>query len=159
LTIREATVADAPRGAELSGVLGYPVEPAVIGQRLVRLLDRREEVVLIAEIPSGEIVGWVHGAEQELLETGRRCEIQGLVVAAEHRGRGVGRRLVSDLEAWAQGRGLTRMTVRSNAAREESHPFYERLGYALVKTQHVYRRQLGDAGSLGSGGGADGDDR
>jgi hypothetical protein len=27
--------------------------------------------------------------------------------------------------------------------REESHPFYERLGYTRVKTQHAYRKRLG----------------
>ncbi len=34
------------------------------------------------------------------------------------------------------------MTVRSNAARELSHPFYEALGYARAKTQHVYVKSL-----------------
>jgi hypothetical protein len=27
-------------------------------------------------------------------------------------------------------------------ARTESHPFYERLGYARAKTQHAYRKRL-----------------
>lgn len=142
LIIREATVGDARRVAELSGVLGYPVEPDVLAQRLARLLGRREDVVLVAETSFGEIVGWLHGADQELLECGRRCEILGLVVVAEYRGRGVGRRLLGDLEAWAQRRGLPEIAVRSNVAREESHPFYERLGYVRVKTQHAYRKQL-----------------
>jgi hypothetical protein len=35
------------------------------------------------------------------------------------------------------------MAVRSNVTRTESHPFYERLGYARVKTQHAYRKRLG----------------
>jgi hypothetical protein len=32
--------------------------------------------------------------------------------------------------------------VRSNVARELSHPFYESLGYERAKTQHVYRKTL-----------------
>jgi len=35
-----------------------------------------------------------------------------------------------------------RLTVRSNAARELSHPFYEALGYSRDKTQHVYRKTI-----------------
>jgi GNAT superfamily N-acetyltransferase len=84
----------------------------------------------------------VHGSEQLLLESGRRCELLGLVVDARHRGRGVGRRLVAAVEDWAAERGLDQMAVRSNVARTESHPFYERLGYARVKTQHSYRKSL-----------------
>jgi len=66
----------------------------------------------------------------------------GLVVDARQRRQGVGRRLVAAVEAWAARRGLELVSVRSNVARAESHPFYERLGYARVKTQHAYRKRL-----------------
>jgi GNAT superfamily N-acetyltransferase len=146
VSIRRATLRDAPRLAALSEVLGYPVAGETIAQRLRRLLQRAEEVVLVAELAPGEIVGWLHGAEQELLESGRRCEILGLVVDGEHRGQGVGRRLVDSVEAWASARGLEQVAVRSNVVRAESHPFYERLGYVRAKTQHAYRKRL-SAGS------------
>ena len=42
----------------------------------------------------------------------------------------------------ADARGLPEVSVRSNVVREESHPFYERLGYTRAKTQHVYRKAL-----------------
>jgi len=141
-SIREATRADAARLATLSEVLGYPVTADALAERLGRLLGRDDELVLVAEVGSGHVVGWLHGAERELLESGRRCEILGLVVDGAHRGRGVGRRLVQAAEAWASGRGLDQMTVRSNVARAESHPFYERLGYVRAKTQHAYRKRL-----------------
>jgi GNAT superfamily N-acetyltransferase len=54
----------------------------------------------------------------------------------------VGRVLVAAAEAWAASRGLALMTVRSNVTRSESHPFYERLGYLKIKTQHAYRKRL-----------------
>ena len=84
----------------------------------------------------------MHAAEQELLEAERRCEILGLVVDAAHRGRGAGSRLVHAVEQWAASRGLELVAVRSNVSRLESHPFYERLGYVRVKTQHAYRKRL-----------------
>jgi len=143
LSIRRADPRDAAGIAPLSGVLGYPVEAATIAQRLRRLLLRPEDVVLVAEDERGHIVGWLHGAEQELLECGRRCEILGLVVAAGYRGRGAGRRLAEAAERWAAERGLEEMSVRSNVVRPDAHPFYERLGYARTKTQHAYRKPVG----------------
>jgi GNAT superfamily N-acetyltransferase len=80
--------------------------------------------------------------QQDILESGRCGEIAGLVVAADQRGHGIGRRLVEWVEHWTRERGLKQVSVRSNAARTESHPFYERLGFARVKTQHAYRKRI-----------------
>jgi GNAT superfamily N-acetyltransferase len=142
VSIRPATLADAARLAALTEVLGYPATPDALAERLDRLLTRRDELVLVAEVSPGHIVGWLHGGERELLESGRRCEILGLVVETTFRGRGVGRRLVHKAEAWASTRGLDQMAVRSNVGRAESHPFYERLGYVRAKTQHAYGKRL-----------------
>lgn len=146
VSIRGATLADAARLAELSEVLGYPTTVDGLAERLGRLLGRDEELVLVAEVRPGLVVGWLHGGERELLESGRRCEILGLVVDGTHRGRGVGRRLVHAAEAWAARRGLDQIAVRSNVGRAESHPFYERLGYVRAKTQHAYRKRLSAPG-------------
>ncbi|HEX2249961.1 MAG TPA: hypothetical protein VHH32_06400, partial [Gemmatimonadales bacterium] len=67
LTIRNAIPADAHSLAELSRVLGYPSSTAALAQRLEHLLGCAEEAVFVAELPSGRVVGWVHGSEQELL--------------------------------------------------------------------------------------------
>lgn len=145
VVIRPATAADAGQLAALSRELGYPVTMDEMGDRLADLLARDGDIVLVAELEPGRVVGWVHGSEQRLLESARRCELLGLVVDAGVRGRGVGRRLVTAVEDWARARGLEQMAVRSNVTRTESHPFYEHLGYARVKTQHAYRKRLGPA--------------
>ncbi len=142
MIVRRATVADASRIAELSGVLGYPADAESIGARLARLLGRDEQLVLVAAADGGAAAAWVHAAEQELIESGRRCEIVGLIVDPEHRGQGLGRGLVAAVETWARQRGLRLIAVRSNITRTESHPFYERLGYVRTKTQHAYRKHL-----------------
>jgi GNAT superfamily N-acetyltransferase len=139
--VRKARTTDAAGVAELSGVLGYPVDRDAMQRRLERLGGCEEHVVFVAEI-SGEVVGWVHGVEHEFLVAGRVGEICGLVVAEGRRTSGVGRRLVDAIEQWARGRGLEQVSVRSNVARIESHPFYEKVGYARLKTQHVYRKRL-----------------
>lgn len=143
LMVRKAKITDAPRVAELSAVLGYPVAREIMEQRLARVLGLETHTVFVAETPSNDVVGWTHAAEQEILEAGCLCEIRGLVVAEAQRGRGVGRHLIEAVERWAVARELDEVLVRSNVVRVESHPFYERMGYARFKTQHAYRKHLG----------------
>jgi len=140
LKIRKASAGDAPAIAQLSGQLGYPVEADVMRERLERFVQLEEQVVFVAE--TTEVVGWIHGAENELLEVGRHAEIWGLVVADGQRGKGVGRQLIDAVEQWTRSRGLDEISVKSNVIRPESHPFYERLGFTRYKTQHAYRKRL-----------------
>jgi hypothetical protein len=81
VTIRKAHATDAARLAELSEALGYPIEPEGLRRRLERLLPRPEHLVLVAESAQNGVVGWIHAAEQDILEVGRFFEIVGLVVA------------------------------------------------------------------------------
>ncbi len=141
LIIRKANVSDSPLVAELSGTLGYPATAEVMHERLACVLKLATHVVFVADA-NGEIVGWTHGAEQEILETGCVCEIWGLVVDENYRGRGVGHLLIQAIEQWALARGLNEISVRSNVVRPESHHFYERIGYERFKTQHAYRKKL-----------------
>jgi GNAT superfamily N-acetyltransferase len=55
----------------------------------------------------------------------------------------VGRRLVERGEAWAREKGLNTIGVHSNVVRERAHSFYLRLGYAVTKSQKVFRKSLG----------------
>jgi len=46
------------------------------------------------------------------------------------------------LERWALEKQICDLFLRSNVARPEAHPFYERLGYERTKTQHAYKKVL-----------------
>jgi GNAT superfamily N-acetyltransferase len=143
-SVRRATVADAAAIASLSAELGYPVELGDIQKRLRALLEATDQLVLVATAADHAVVGWIHGAEHLLLEVGSRCEILGLVVSSGHRRGGIGHRLLAAVEAWALSRRLPEVSVRSNVLRESSHPFYEKHGYRRVKTQHAYRKAVGE---------------
>jgi ribosomal protein S18 acetylase RimI-like enzyme len=132
--------------ALLSAELGYPVDPPDIQKRLRLLTSAPDQIVLVATGPDGSVLGWIHGAEQLLLEAGSRCEILGLVVSSGHRRSGIGQRLLTAVEIWAADRGLLEVSVRSNVLRKSSHPFYEKHGYRRVKTQHAYRKAVGAHG-------------
>lgn len=142
VTIRAAEAADAMSIAELSDALGYPISTEAARARLEGLLARPDQMVLVAELSSSGVIGWIHAAEQELIESGLHCEILGLIIGAGQRGQGIGRELVARVEEWARRRGLRQISVRSNIMRAESHPFYLRLGFGRVKTQHAYRKEI-----------------
>jgi GNAT superfamily N-acetyltransferase len=139
--IRQASILDAAEIARLSGQLGYPASEADVHSRLSRLLAAPTNVVLVADTGAG-LVGWGSAELRVSLETGARVEITGLVVDTASRRLGVGRLLVKHLESWAVDQDCPVLLVRSNVTRQESHPFYEGLGYERTKTQHSYRRVL-----------------
>ena len=145
MTIREATLSDSPEIARLTAQLGYLADADVICGRLARIAGQRDQLVLVA-ILEERIVGWLQAHASDVLESGWRAEIVGLIVCESCRRRGVGRRLVQRAEQWAREIGAETVVVRSNTKRVESHNFYPALGYAASKTQAVYRKLLKMAG-------------
>lgn len=142
MRIRSAELRDAPEIARLSGELGYSAGPKVIAQRLEMLLRNTSDKVLVVESSDGTVLGWVHGYLSQLIESNYRVEIGGLVVTANARREGIGRRLITEIETWAKERGAMELSVRCRADREEAHRFYEQLGFACLKTQKVFRKQV-----------------
>jgi GNAT superfamily N-acetyltransferase/CYTH domain-containing protein len=139
--IRRARLDDAPEIARLSGELGYPMSVDEMAQRLEVLL--RDERHHVAVVGAGErLFAWMHVEQRASLERGERAELMGLIVDTSARRHGWGRKLADGAEGWARERGLGSITVRSNVARDLSHPFYESLGYERSKTQHVYTKAV-----------------
>jgi GNAT superfamily N-acetyltransferase len=144
IRLRAARLDDAAEIARLAGELGYPAPVTDIHARLLRMLPLPQHRLRVAE-QGAALLGWIAIEQRMTLESGERIEIVGLVVDAHARRSGVGRMLVADAERWAHALGAGAINVRSNVAREGSHPFYERLGYVRRKTQHAYTRVLDPA--------------
>lgn len=140
--IRRAEIADAPEMVRLAGELGYPMPLSEMTRRLAVLLPNERHYVAVAASGDG-LLGWMHVEHRSSLEGGDRAELMGLVVDSTARRQGLGRALLHVAENWTLAQGMSSLTVRSNAARESSHPFYESLGYSRSKTQHVYKKIVG----------------
>jgi GNAT superfamily N-acetyltransferase len=146
--IRVARPPDSAEVARLSCELGYPASAEEMAPRLDRLLALGDDhCVIVAAADSTRLLGWIHVGRRDLLEVEPRAEILGLVVDATARTRGIGRALVTAAEKWASEHGFAEMVVRSAITRQESHPFYERIGYRRTKSQHVYLKQIGGSRS------------
>lgn len=141
MEIRPLILGDADALVPLAEQLGYPSTGERLRQRLERLLDSPLDGVFAAE-DDGRVVGWVHVQERPLLEEDLAAEVCSIVVLAANRGSGVGRALMARAEAWARARGLKDVFLRSNVIREDTHRFYEGLGYTRAATSHLFARTI-----------------
>lgn len=149
MKIRQATTTDIPAIIELSDQLGYPASRAQISSRLAEILERPEHAVWIAEAETGAAVGWAHVTRMVWLEMDPHAEIGGLVVDADFRAHGIGSALLERAEAWALENGLSSLRVHSNVIRDRAHHFYEKAGYRIIKSQHVFEKLLHNRKNLG----------
>ncbi len=133
---------DAPAVAGLSAELGYPVSIANCAERLGAILASGENGVFVACSADGSIVAWVHVFKALRMGTQAFAEIGGLIVSAEHRRRGIGRRLLAATEKWAARRGMAKLRVRPRSSRSDANRFYKRAGFSKSKEQLVLDKAL-----------------
>jgi predicted N-acetyltransferase YhbS len=137
-----AQLQDAAEIARLTTELGYPSERSDILPRLRELLARDDYLILVASDEGERLLGMITAERRHLLATGVQVEIMSLVVGEKARRRGVGKALVEAAESWTVRLGVSKVVVRSNVVRPESHPFYEGIGYRRSKTQRVYLKEI-----------------
>jgi GNAT superfamily N-acetyltransferase len=101
---------------------------------LARLLaEPARAAVLVAE-RRGAVVGMV--TAQLVVSTsegGPSAWVEDLVVAEEERGRGIGRRLLDAIEAWARAEGATRLQLLADRENAPALAFYARLGWRSTR--------------------------
>lgn len=139
--LRAAVGEDAGAIARLAGQLGYDVAAHAVEGRLAALRASGGEV-LVAAAPDGRVLGWMGLRIQHSLTSPAQAEIASLVVDEAARGCGIGRRFLAAAEAWARAHGLATVRVLSNTVRHDAHRFYDREGYARIKTQQLFARSL-----------------
>jgi GNAT superfamily N-acetyltransferase len=147
-TIRSATPADLDALVRLLAVL-FSIEadfrPAPERQRRglsLLLADPERAAVLVAE-RAGTVIGMVTAQlVVSTAEGGVSAVVEDLVVEAAARASGVGRRLLDASEAWARGRGATRLQLLADRENAPALRFYERLGWR--GTRLVCLRRGGD---------------
>jgi len=141
MTIRDAHLSDSADIARLTTELGYATDAGAISDRLSKIANKPDQLLLVAVVEEN-VAGWMQAHASEVLESGFRVEIVGLVVGENYRRHGVGRSLVQRAEQWASEIGAAAIVVRSNTTRVESHLFYPALGFRSSKTQAVYKKAL-----------------
>ena len=88
------------------------------------------------------VVGWIHVFYSLRLESHSFCEIGGLVVHEDYRGRGIGSMLVGSVKDWCISLDCPTLKVRSNILRVPAHQFYKNLGFQEKKQQKIFELPL-----------------
>ena len=128
MIIREATTADAERMVALIGELEFSVDADGVAERLRRLAECGEPVLLSET--DGEVVGLIDWHVMTTIHRPRPVgRIVALIVAKGHRGQAIGQALVVEAEQRMRERGCEKMEVTSNLRLERAHQFYERIGF------------------------------
>jgi len=140
--IRPAVIEDAPQISALLHQLGYPDTKQAVKRRLEMLGGQADTIILVAEDDDRQLSGCIQVVIANRLAEGQYGEIASLVVAEDERGRGVGRQLVDSAADWLTGQGLSRMSVRCNAIRKQTHRFCAHLGFRETKSQKIFDRNL-----------------
>jgi len=102
-------------------------------------LDGRDStaLVLVAERPTGERLGFIHLCEEEDYYIGRCGHIGDVVVAESARGLGVGTELLAAAETWARSEGYAMLTLNVFVANERAARVYRSFGFAAETTRYV----------------------
>jgi GNAT superfamily N-acetyltransferase len=130
ITLRPARETDAEQVGALMTELGYPSTAASVKDRLDRALQSKTGRCVVAQ-DAGEVIGLMSAELIPYFPTGTTiCRETGLVVAAQHRRRGVGELLVDAADAFAREHRCSGIELTSAERRVEAHRFYERIGFS-----------------------------
>jgi GNAT superfamily N-acetyltransferase len=140
--VRSAQPSDCEAMADMARQLGYECTGEEVRKRLKDMQDANQYAVFVAELPGGQIGGWIGAFLFRSIETASCVEINGLVVDESIRSRGIGKVLLSAAEEWARSISFDVISVHSNVTRDRAHRFYLRNGYAHVKTQKEFHKSL-----------------
>ncbi len=136
--IRDLRDSDLPAIACLVGSLGYPSTPGAIQRRLEAMPDHLYKCFVADN--NGELTGFIG----LILLPVYTCDepmgwILALAVAPEHRGKGIGNRLLAHSEEFMAARGARAFQLFSKFANHDAHRFYERRGFRAEALRFLKR--------------------
>jgi GNAT superfamily N-acetyltransferase len=134
---RQMSSEDAAVVATLSRQLGYPLSSQQILQN-INAVSRSTDHNAFVAIYDSHVVGWIGLAQAIMIESLPFCEINGLVIDENHRGKGVGKLLVEKAKQWAKEKGNDTLRLRCNVKRTGAHEFYRHLGFREIKQQTAF---------------------
>ena len=143
LVLRPATEQDAEDIARILPDLGYASTAAEVRQRMARLADQPDQMLMIAAVADA-VIGLCQAQRIYLIASDGYAEVHALAVLKQWQGRGVGRALVDAAVRWAQDVGARRVRLRSGVHREDSHQFYEAIGFTRQRASYAFEVQLPD---------------
>jgi RimJ/RimL family protein N-acetyltransferase len=152
--VRPADPADAAALVELASAVGAEPEGWLISdatwrsvgeeRRYLRAIRRHPDAVVLVAEESGQIVGRL-SISRDPHPASRHVADLGLMVAAGHRRRGVGRALLQAAEDWARGAEIRKLELHVFPYNEAAIALYESCGYEREGYRRAHYRRAGGA--------------
>ncbi len=148
MSIRIATFADVEAWAGLRVQLWRDMSLDEHQDEIAAMLARpREAYIAFLDEDSGAgLRGFAEAALRRDHVNG--CEttpvafLEGIFVRAEHRGRGLGRRLLRAVRSWAHETGCSELGSDADLANTTSHAFHQAVGFEETERVIFYRMRL-----------------
>ncbi len=131
MKIREATKNDVPQMVSLMEQLGYPTALEQFKQRFEKIFTNPCYHTLIAEFED-QIVGMAGLCTDLFYEhDGSYVRIVAFVVDSKYRRKGIGKKLMQEIESWARDQGFIAIALNSGNRKErkDAHQFYLSIGF------------------------------
>jgi GNAT superfamily N-acetyltransferase len=141
IVTRQITAEDAPAVNKLTFQLGYPMSEEQTLQNIKAVLASKDHEALVS-VYQNKVVGWIGVTQTIMIESLPYCEINGLVIDENYRGKGIGKLLIEKAKQWAREKGNDRISLRCNVKRAEAHLFYRHLGFQEIKKQTKFEAEV-----------------
>jgi len=140
--VRGVEPGDAAAVATLLDVLGYPCTESEARERIAQFREESRQFLVIAEADGTPAGLAAMKLNYSLTRGADVARLTAMVVAEDAHGRGIGRRLLREMETIARRNGAVRLEVTSNPSRTGAHAFYHACGYSDGSRHFV--KLLGD---------------
>ena len=127
--IRPAIPADAPAISALLTQLGYPGTTEFLPQKLIKMLEHPDEILLVAEIEDQVIAFISFHIIPQIALPGDFARISYFAVDALAQSQGIGKTIEEYCTSLAQARQCDLIEVHCHSRRTDAHRFYFRQGY------------------------------
>ncbi len=138
MKIRKMALADLPSIVPLADQLGYKCSHESLIERFSQF-DQKGSALFIGEI-SNTVMAFMQIQENLTLMSGKRAELNAVVIDKQFRGKGYGKQMMKMAEEWVKGRGLPKLRLGSRSSRAETHEFYKKYGFTVEKTWVVFSK-------------------
>lgn len=138
--IRECVLADADHIYELNRTeMEYDYSVIETRQKIEELLCSQHDKIYVAVV-DGNIVGYVHANDYNLIYAPAMKNIMGIAVSGQYKRMGIGKALLDTVEKWAKADGVKGVRLVSGINRKEAHTFYMQCGYIEGKEQLNFKK-------------------
>ena len=142
IEIREAVPNDAKAISELNNLqMGYGISAKDTYERLIKILASEGDKIFVAVI-EGNVVGYVHANDYDLLYFPHMKNIMGIAVNENYKRQGIGHLLMEAVETWARNTNVKGIRLVSGVTRTGAHEFYRHCGFSSNKEQKNFNKMF-----------------